>query len=191
MVIRIGQRLDHGFDEPLGLLSDCHRRIERFLQVLVDIVGQAGGAALTARQRSELEASLKYFDSAAPKHTADVEQSLFPRLRACADPAATAALATLDRLERDHGEAARHHAAVDDLGRRWLTEEMLDRDAIAELAGHVSALQSIYREHIAVEDRDLFPAAARLLSPAQLEEVGGEMAARRGRGPAMSRRTER
>ena len=33
MPIQIGQGADHSFDEPLGLLSDCHRRIEQFLGV--------------------------------------------------------------------------------------------------------------------------------------------------------------
>ena len=31
MLVKIGQPVDHGFDAPLGLLSDCHRRIEKFL----------------------------------------------------------------------------------------------------------------------------------------------------------------
>lgn len=34
---QIGQRVDHDFDEPLGLLSDCHRRIEHFLRALVTV----------------------------------------------------------------------------------------------------------------------------------------------------------
>ena len=37
MPVRIGGRPEHGFDEPLGLLSDCHRRIERFLGVLAAV----------------------------------------------------------------------------------------------------------------------------------------------------------
>ena len=41
----------------------------------------------------------------------------------------------------------------------------------------------IYRDHIAVEDCDLFPAAARLLSPDQMKDIGAEMAARRGLPP--------
>jgi len=40
MYLKVGQRSDHGFDEPLGLLSDCHRRIERFLKTLAAITDQ-------------------------------------------------------------------------------------------------------------------------------------------------------
>ena len=50
--------------------------------------------------------------SAAPKHTADEEESLFPRLRDSSDPRAIKALALVERLERDHGQAEQHHAAI-------------------------------------------------------------------------------
>jgi hypothetical protein len=43
MPIHIGRPTEHGFDEPLGLLSDCHRRIERFLGAMLTIVKRSGG----------------------------------------------------------------------------------------------------------------------------------------------------
>ena len=43
----------------------------------------------------------------------------------------------------------------------------------------LSTLQAIYKDHIGIEDRELFPAAARLLSSSELMAVGLEMAARR------------
>jgi hemerythrin-like domain-containing protein len=180
MLLRIGTQPDHGFDEPLGLLSDCHRRIEHFLHVIAVRVREAAGGALTDRQRTDLEASLKYFATAAPRHTADEEESLFPRLRASGDPAAAEALASVARLEREHSEAERRHDAVDRLLRRWMAEGCLAAEAEAELITHVEALQATYRDHIAVEDCELFPAAARLLSAGQLADIGAEMAARRG-----------
>jgi hypothetical protein len=48
-----------------------------------------------------------------------------------------------------------------------------------ELGDRLGDLHAIYREHIAVEDRQLFPVAARLLSSSQLHDIGREMAARR------------
>jgi hemerythrin-like domain-containing protein len=183
MPLQIGQRPDHGFAEPLGLLSDCHRRIEHFLQVLLMIDGDAAGGPLDDGPRAELEAALTYFATAARRHTADEEESLFPRLRAVSDPAIVDALDLLGRLERDHQEADRHHAAVDELGRRWLATGSLHPAEVRALRAHLAALQTIYQEHIGVEDRELFPAAARLLSSAQLLEVGREMAARRKAGP--------
>ena len=43
MLVRIGQPADHGFDERLGLLSDCHRRIEQFLGLLSTVAGGRRG----------------------------------------------------------------------------------------------------------------------------------------------------
>ncbi|HEY7173245.1 MAG TPA: hemerythrin domain-containing protein [Vicinamibacterales bacterium] len=178
MFIKIGQRPDHGFDQPLGLLSDCHRRIEYFLDVLIRIA-ERSGSALTASERTDLQGALDYFATAAPRHTADEEQSLFPRLRRSADPAAQAALATLARLESDHTEADTHHRAVDALVRGWLAGGTLDSAAAAELRGRLQALRAIYTAHIATEDRELFPAAARILSAGDQQAIGQEMASRR------------
>ena len=183
MVLQIGRCPDHGFDQPLGLLSDCHRRIERFLQALLAIDQEAAGRSLSVGSRSELETALTYFAYAAPKHTADEEESLFPRLRAASDPATNQSLDVLERLEWDHREADQHHAAVDLLGRRWLAAGALSPAEAGALRAHLEALQAIYAQHIGVEDRELFPAAARLLSAGQLIEVGLEMAARRKAGP--------
>ena len=180
MFLKIGQRPDHGFDQPLGLLSDCHRRIEQFLRVLTAITREMAGGALRPAQRSQLEGALTYFATAAPRHTADEEESLFPRLRACADPAAAEALQLVERLEHDHADAAAHHAAVDSLARGWLAHGTLPAADVDALLARLTALQAIYEAHIAVEDRELFPAAARLLTGEQIVEVGREMAARRG-----------
>lgn len=51
-----------------------------------------------------------------------------------------------------------------------------------ELRDRLAALRAIYGQHIAVEDRELFPAAARLLSSSKFMEAGREMAARRRAG---------
>ena len=179
MFLKPGHRPDHGFDEPLGLLSDCHRRIEHFLQVLIAVHARTAGCELTPGERGELEGALRYFEVAAPRHTADEDESLFPKLRESKDPAAQDVLDTLARLERDHGTADGHHRAVDRLVRRWLAEGILDAGGTRALDGHLAALKAIYDAHIGIEDREVFPSAGRLLTADQLGEVGREMAARR------------
>jgi hemerythrin-like domain-containing protein len=179
--MKIGNRPDHGFDEPLGLLSDCHRRIEHFLVVLIAITERTSGNALPQAHRAELDGALRYFATAAPRHTADEEQSLFPRLRQCSDRRAALALQQVAELERDHREADAHHRAVDLLGRRWLADGALDVNGVRELRERLTALQMIYSAHIRVEDTEIFPTAGLVLSPGQLSEVGREMAARRER----------
>lgn len=179
MPIKVGRRPDHTFDEPLGVLSDCHRRIEHFLRTLVAVAEHARGGSLAPAHRADLESALTYFATAAPRHTLDEEQSLFPRLRESAGPAAARALEVVARLERDHDDAERHHAAVDRLVRRWIAKDGLEVDETSALRRHLAALQALYREHIAIEDGELFPAAARLLSPSAILAIGREMAARR------------
>lgn len=179
MRIQIGQRPAHDFSNPIGLLGDCHRRIEQFLAVLQLIATRSTDGVLVPEHRRELESALTYFSTAAPRHTADEESSVFPRLRASGDPAASAAIALLDRLEHDHAEADGLHGAVDAIGRRWLATGSLPPDDLAQLRRSLERLDAIYREHIAVEDRELFPAAARLLSEEELRAVGLEMAERR------------
>ena len=179
MLVKIGQRVDHGFDRPLGLLSDCHRRIEKFRSVLLAIANARGGGPLEPPDRPALEGALRYFATASPRHSADEEDSLFPRLRASGDPQVRAALDTLDRLESDHRVAAAHHDEVEGLIRRWLSVGTLTLNETATLVGHLVALERLYRDHIRVEDEELFPAAGRALAAADLEAVGREMAARR------------
>lgn len=179
MALQIGQRVDHGFDEPLGLLSDCHRRIEHFLRVLVAATNAADGGTLTQEHRTAFETALRYFAEAAPRHTADEEVSLFPRLRESDDPDAAAALDALARLERDHDEADTHHAEVDRLVRRWMADDGLPSSDLAQLRDRLARLQALYGDHIIVEDQQVFPVAARVLDREQIERIGGEMAARR------------
>lgn len=179
MMLNIGQPPDHSFDQPLGLLSDCHRRIEYFLDVLVKLERLASSQSLTVEQQLQVEGALRYFNSAAPRHTADEEESLFPRLRASNAAAAARALHVLSALERDHELADAHYRTVERLWRRRMTLGGLPESETRELRDHLGILQAIYRDHIAVEDRELFPLAAKLLSPVELRDVGREMAARR------------
>jgi hemerythrin-like domain-containing protein len=179
MTLRIGQRLDRGFSEPLGLLSDCHRRIEYFLEVLIAVDAETAGGPLTPERCAALEGALRYFAVGAPKHTRDEEESLFPRLRDSSDPRAAEAMALVDRLEHDHEEADEHHAMIDMLVRQWLADDRLAVDHAAELRRRLARLRALYTRHIAAEDRELLPTAAQVLSAGEIRQIGREMAARR------------
>lgn len=181
MPVTIGGKPESGFDDPMGLLADCHRRIERFLFVLEQVGEQARGGPLEAGQRVSLETALRYFRDAAPKHTADEEESLFPRLRALDSPQVKAVLSQVDALEAQHGEAARAHAEIDRLGGAWLEAGTLGEEDAARYRSLVARLGGLYRGHIAVEEGEVFPAAATALAEPERKAMGGEMAARRGR----------
>jgi hemerythrin-like domain-containing protein len=182
-MIQIGAPLANDFSNPLGVLSDCHRRVEHFLHLLITVTAQARGGALSAEQRDALEVALRYFDEAAPKHTDDEEESLFPRLRASRHPQAPEALAIVDALAQDHEVAQRHHAQVATLAHRWLTHGSLPAAAARELATRLDALAVLYRRHISVEDGELIPLARGILDAADIAAFGREMAARRGIDP--------
>ena len=96
-------------------MSDCHRRIEHFLHLLIVVTQQARGRTLSTEQRDAMEVALRYFEEAEPKHTADEEESLFPRLRASQHPKAPEALAltvALRAREVDRSDRFRLLASV-------------------------------------------------------------------------------
>jgi hemerythrin-like domain-containing protein len=177
MPVQIGQKPESDFTQPLGLLSDCHRRIERFLNVLVRVSESRKDGNLTDDEKSAFENALAYFRNSAPKHTADEEESLFPRLRSAG---AHRVLECLEKLEGDHQAASRDHATVDALCTIWIAAGSLSPEQHHELGQALNRLRALYTAHIAIEDQELFPLAAQVLPEQELAEVGQEMAARRG-----------
>jgi hemerythrin-like domain-containing protein len=179
MPIVIGAKRESDFTDPIGMLGDCHRRIEMFLNVLVRVAEQVRGGTLNEEQRGALETALRYFREAAPKHTADEEESLFPRLRRIESADVRALMARIESLEEEHVCADRSHGEVDTLGRLWLKDGMLPADRAARLLTLVLQLRDLYRHHIATEDNEVFPAAAVALSASDRQAIGSEMAYRR------------
>lgn len=179
MPVQLGAKPQADFNEPVELLMDCHRRIEKFLDILLRVVDDTRGGELDKPHREALETALRYFRLAAPRHTEDEEDSLFPRLRQSEDPAVEAALARMDALEADHRAAEVAHARVDELGRQWLSHDRLDQPAVTEMRELLEELRANYQRHIRLEDEELFPLAARLLKPDDLADIGDEMKRRR------------
>jgi hemerythrin-like domain-containing protein len=177
MPVQIGAKT-HNFTDPTGLLSDCHRRIEMFLGTL-EAVARLIDRPATEETRRALESALRYFGQAAPKHTADEEESLFPRLRQIHDPAIQAAFSRLEQLEEEHRWAAPLHAEVERLGAQYLSTDNLSSAEVDDFRKAVASLASMYKQHISVEDSVVFPLAARVLSDAEKVAIAEEMAGRR------------
>ena len=182
-MITLGTKPDRSFDEPLGLMSDCHRRIERFLDQLIAVADLGQGDVLTDEMRQALGEALRYFAKAAPLHTQDEEVSLFPRLRDSQSAEARRALAAIEALEDEHQHADKAHAEIERLGRRWLETGTLAPEESQRLLTLLRDLRSVYRRHIAVEDTELFPLAQQVLEASELTAIGREMAQRRGLDP--------
>ena len=179
MPVQIGAKLDSGFDDPLGMLQDCHRRIERFLAILCDVAERAHARTLTDEEAAAIRAALAYFREGGRRHTADEEESLFPRMRSGA-PAGT--LDPVDRLEDDHREADPLHDDVDRLYSTWLTDGSLSDPDQHTLLEKTRRLRALYSSHIQTEEATVFPAAARLLDRAAIAAIGAEFRARRNIG---------
>ena len=177
MPVHIGEKV-HSFSDPTGLLSDCHRRVEMFLGML-----EAAANNLKGGTREEvtgpLESALHYFAHAAPKHTADEEESLFPRMRRLSEPEVISTLQKLFELEQDHRWADPLHAGVERLGRKYLAGQALSPEEIGLFAESVARLTAMYKDHIRLEEDLVFPLAARLLSDSDKAEIAREMATRR------------
>ena len=180
MPVTIGAKLENDFSNPLGLLQDCHRRIERFLGVIVEVISKTKGSHLNDEQRTALTTALRYFREAAPKHTEDEEISLFPRLRERGGEATTDALNALDRLEAGHVKAKAWHEELEALGQRWLSDDGLGEQDASDFQELADQLAALYQSHIDVEDNELFPKARTVLTAEHLTAIGREMADRRG-----------
>jgi len=179
MPIAMGSQGQPDFDQPIELMMDCHRRIERFLDVLRKVADRYTAQPLDTEGREALETALNYFSSAAPRHTADEEVSLFPRMRRMDDPRVEQAMAKIDRLESDHRNAETAHARLDELGRTWCDDGSLSEEGSSEFRGLLDELAAAYGEHIPIEDEDIFILAKQLLDHEQLHAVGEEMKQRR------------
>jgi hemerythrin-like domain-containing protein len=177
MPVQIGTKT-HDFSDPTGLLSDCHRRIEMFLGTLEAVATVIDRPASEGTSRA-LESTLRYFGHAAPKHNADEENSLFPRLRQIQDGEVQSSFAQLDRLEEEHRWAAPLHAEVERIGERYLLTSNLSAPEIENFRRTVARLASMYEQHIDIEDSVIFPLAARLLTASEKLAIAGEMASRR------------
>lgn len=177
MPVQIGTKA-HNFSDPTGLLSDCHRRIEMFMGSLQGVAKVIDSPPDTEMRRA-LESALRYFHEAAPKHTADEEESLFPRLRELRSPEVENAFSRLEELEGEHRWAEPLHAKVEELGREYLIQGRLSEPQVAEFRAAVAELSAMYQRHIAVEDEMLFPVAAKTLSDDDKRSIAAEMAKRR------------
>jgi iron-sulfur cluster repair protein YtfE (RIC family) len=158
-----------GFDDPVGMLRACHRKMERQLATLARLRRHLPEHHADRDACAAASALLRYFDTAAVNHHADEEASLFPRLRE-ADAGADAMVRS---LEDDHAA----------LTARWARLRPLLTAIAARCSGYlpvkdVDEFCAAYAAHIAREEATLLP-RAEALDAATLAKIGAEMALRR------------
>lgn len=166
-----------GFDDPLGMLLGCHRRIEKKLAALKALATHLREKGIDAEASAAAQAVLRYFNIAAAHHHADEEVDLFPLLeRRIDDAAERSRFAELDaRIRAEHREMENLWARL----RRPLEgiAEGLMR-TLPEI--DIQAFVALYQRHIKAEEAMLASAVPRWLSEDDLRALGHSMAARRG-----------
>ena len=165
-----------GFEAPLEMLSACHGRVERQCETLLRLLPHLAANGPDQAAREAAQNVMRYFDTSARHHHADEEQDLFPALLLSAPAAELAPLRELiDTLQAQHRELEQVWGAL----RRTLAG--ISEGTVRELdATEVRRLADLYRSHIAREEAELLPFAARILSIDQLDGVGRAMRERRG-----------
>ena len=169
-----------GFDQPLAVLKHCHDRIRKQLATLSKLLEHlpAHGADQEAQQAAQ--AILNYFTKAAPLHHEDEEINLLPELTQTAKNEDSTLLANLlPQILSQHEEMAQ----------RWknLEKQLLaittasTGQATAYLSvDDVHSFNTLYADHMQIEETQIAPMAKRLFSEAQMAALGAAMQARRG-----------
>ena len=160
------------FDHPVAMLVACHERIEDRCHLLHRLFDHLANNAQDDQARQAAASLLRYFDTAGEHHHQDEEQDLFPRLLA-ADARRAGKLVAL--LRSDHAVMRTLWTQL----RPPLLELADGRPARLERS-LVDRFTMLYREHIAVEESQLFPLACEILDDEAIAVIGASMARRRG-----------
>ena len=168
------------FSQPIAVLKHCHDRIRKQLATLLNLLAHLPQHGADEQARQAAQAVLKYFNNAAHLHHEDEEHNLLPMLDATARDADAAVLR--DMMPRI---LAQHQQMDGD----WLIiKSQLDKIATgtdtALSAPAVEKFVADYTAHMEQEEQNIAPMAKRIFSPAQMQELGDAMQARRGIAPA-------
>lgn len=155
MLLTLGARVSG--EGLVELLEACHRRIRHHL-ILARTLVERGSDASSDEVREVAAQVRRYFTVALPQHVADEDLTIAPHL-VDAEPQVAAALRTLAADHTAHTSVIA--SLMDDLG-------ALERDPSAlsqirtRLAWAVERLAFQLAEHLALEERVVFPALRRL-----------------------------
>jgi len=168
-----------GFEVPLEMLAACHGRIQHQCETLLRLLAHLQTRGADTQAREAAGAVVRYFDTAARQHHDDEERDVFPALlESMAGSDAVCLQELTASLCTDHRV----------LERRWITlrqqlaavAEGSDASVAGLAQADVAGFVDLYERHIAREQAELLPMAARLLGDAELDRIGLAMRARRG-----------
>lgn len=161
-------------DGLFGFLDQSHQELQQMLLALREIVEAIDMDGLTPEVRNRIRTTIEWFNTSAREHHLDEERHVFPALLAStnADVRQTA-----ERLVQDHGwieadwlEIAPSLSAAAD-GYNWFDLDVLRHS--------VEVFEQLYLDHLTLEEQLAYPQARNLISKADTEAMGLEMARRR------------
>ena len=161
-----------GFDNPLDMLHACHDRIMDQCATLQKLLQHLPAHGCDVQAQQAAQAVLRYFDTAGQFHHQDEEVDLFPLLRATHNADAEA---LIKRLLEEHQVMNALWSGL----RTQLQAIAEEKSAVLEKK-LVADFSLAYGRHVMLENMQLLPLAAQLLSQQQQTDFGKKMAERRG-----------
>jgi hemerythrin-like domain-containing protein len=162
-------------EDAISLLLGCHDRIRHFTEV-ADRLNWNQHSPAKDRQEAA-SAVLRYYEIALPRHEADENESVYPRLRKALPPGELAA--ANQAMVDQHAEIDALIAQLLPMWRSIAHDPALQEDLSAELGRLVRRLKQLWTSHLGLEEEVVIPAMQRFLSQQDLGAIQAEMRARR------------
>lgn len=165
-------RIENTLGDPVEFLYAEHASIVDWCHSLATLADDP-----TADDAPRLAASLlEFLDETLPRHIADEEEELFPRLKKRA-PHDERLMSVIEQLQMEHHEDVEHGQALHDS-----LEGLAFGRAIAEpalFAAFVRVFTMLQRRHQTLENNVVLPAAFEYLDASDREALAHSMLARR------------
>lgn len=165
-----------GFDRPLDLIRQTHRRLEQRCALMQRLVGHLQEKGCDADARATAGHIVRFFDEDVALHHEDEEQEFYESVAKVAPARSRLAVAKLVvELRSEH----------DQLQAVW--RDVLRPQLVGIMEGRLQALnreavdrcEVLYVSHVEREEQILLPIAEKHLSDARIEQLGRGMAERR------------
>lgn len=163
-------------EAPLEMLAACHIRVQSQCATLTRLVAHLAQHGSDDQARTAATNIMRYFETAALQHHADEEEDLFPALiESMAGSDAVCIRELTEGLSADHRQLEAIWA-----GLKQTLEQVAGGQPALLSSDKVMAFVDLYERHIALEEDELLPMAARLLSDNDITRIGRAMRERRG-----------
>jgi hemerythrin-like domain-containing protein len=167
-----------GLESPFEMLVACHERVNRSLELLHRLQAHLADMGLDEAARQAARDVMRYFDVAAPAHHQDEELHVFPPLLQASDPELHE---IVNKLMNDHrAMETRWSAARTTLTRITECSTQAWTPLTPEQTDSLNRFSILYGQHIADEERIVYPAARSSMTTSAIRVMSEDMKRRRG-----------